>query len=145
MGITWAALALLTASAAYQAFRPEGELPSERVQNIRTGMTRAEAHAALGPPADYCRDAELRSSAGRGIVRAIRVEVLMTLTLDVDLPEGLAQFRLPAAVAARLQQLLDRQDSGQPLTAEERAEAEGLVNLSEFLTLLKLRSGRASS
>jgi hypothetical protein len=32
--------------------------------------------------------------------------------------------------------------SGQPLTAQERAEAEGLVNLAEFLTLLRLRAER---
>jgi hypothetical protein len=66
----------------------------------------------------------------------------MTLTLDVDLPDELARFRLPAAVNARLQGLLDRQDSGQPLSEAERAEAEGLVCLSEFLTLLRLRAER---
>ena len=64
----------------------------------------------------------------------------MTLALEVDLPNDLARFRLPDAVAARLQTLLDRQDSGQPLAPQERAEAEGLVNLSEFLALLRLRS-----
>jgi hypothetical protein len=66
----------------------------------------------------------------------------MTLTLEVDLPDDLARFRLPEAVAARLQSLLDRQDSGQSLTAQEREEAEGLVNLAEFLTLLRLRVER---
>lgn len=68
----------------------------------------------------------------------------MTVTIEVDLPADLARFRLPEAVAARLQGLLDRQDSGQPLTAEERGEAEGLVNLAEFLTLLRLRAERIS-
>lgn len=38
----------------------------------------------------------------------------MTLTIDVDLPGELARFRLPEAVAMRLQDLLDRQDDGQP-------------------------------
>ena len=66
----------------------------------------------------------------------------MTLTLELDLPDDLAQFRLPAAVGARLQTLLDRQDAGQPLSDQERAEAEGLVNLAEFLTLLRLRVER---
>jgi hypothetical protein len=70
------------------------------------------------------------------------MEVPMTLTLEVDLPADLARFQLPEAVAARLQTLLDRQDSGQPLTPQERAEAEGLVTLSEFLTLLRLRAER---
>jgi rhodanese-related sulfurtransferase len=65
------------------------------------------------------------------------------LVLDVDLPADLDRFRLPAAVHARLQSLLDRQDAGPPLTADERAEAEGLVNLSELLTLLRLRAERA--
>ena len=66
----------------------------------------------------------------------------MTLTIEVDLPGDLARFQLPQAVAARLQTLLDRQDSGEPLTAAERDEAEGLVNLAEFLTLLRLRAER---
>ena len=68
----------------------------------------------------------------------------MTLTLEVELPADLDRFRLPQANQARLQSLLDRQEAGQPLTPEERAEAEGLVNLSEFLTLLRLRAERLS-
>jgi hypothetical protein len=66
----------------------------------------------------------------------------MTLTLEVELPGDLARFRLPQAVAARLQTLLDRQDAGEPLTHDERKEAEGLVNLAELLTLLRLRTER---
>jgi hypothetical protein len=66
----------------------------------------------------------------------------MTLTLEIELPDDLAQFRLPKAVSARLNSLLDKQDAGEPLTTEQRDEAEGLVNLAEFLTLLRLRSER---
>jgi hypothetical protein len=66
----------------------------------------------------------------------------MTMTLQLDLPDDLARLRLPAAVAARLQRLLDRQDSGQPLSVEESEEAQGLVDLAEFLTLLRLREER---
>jgi hypothetical protein len=69
----------------------------------------------------------------------------MTVTLEVDLPADLARFRLPGAVAARLQSLLDRQEGGQALTPEEWDEAEGLVNLAEFLTLLRLQAERLSS
>jgi hypothetical protein len=69
-------------------------------------------------------------------------KVPVTITLEFDLPGDLGRFRLPPVVAARLQALLDRQESGQPLTAQEREEAEGLVNLSEFLTLLRLRAER---
>jgi hypothetical protein len=66
----------------------------------------------------------------------------VTMTISVDLPADLDQFRLPEGVAARLQTLLDRQDAGEALSAQERDEAEGLVNLTEFLTLLRLRAER---
>lgn len=66
----------------------------------------------------------------------------MPLTLDVDLPADLARFRLPAGVDSRLRELLDRQNAGTPLTAKERAEAEGLVELADFLALLRLRAER---
>ena len=66
----------------------------------------------------------------------------MTVTLKLDLPDELSRLRLPAAVAARLQSLLDRQDAGHPLTPAERDEAQGLVDLAEFLTLLRLRKQR---
>jgi hypothetical protein len=72
------------------------------------------------------------------------MEKSMTLTMQVDLPDDLARFRLPEALADRLQDLLDQQDSGYPLTARECAEAEGLVNLSELLSLLRLRAERAT-
>ncbi|WP_205679082.1 hypothetical protein [Aquisphaera insulae] len=69
----------------------------------------------------------------------------MFLTIDVDLPADLARFRLPSAVASRLQSLLDRKDAGSTLTADERAEAEGLADLADLLTLLRLRAERAKS
>jgi hypothetical protein len=58
----------------------------------------------------------------------------------IEFPADLVRFDLPAAVSARLQTLLDRQDSGDDLSADERQEAEGLVELAEFLTLLRLRA-----
>jgi hypothetical protein len=66
----------------------------------------------------------------------------MTMTIDVDLPADLKRFRLPDGVAARLKSLLDQQDAGLPLSEKERDEADGLVNLAEFLTLLGLRTER---
>jgi hypothetical protein len=69
----------------------------------------------------------------------------VSLTIEVDLQADLARFRFPAAVASRLQSLLDPQDAGYPLTADERAEAEGLADLADLLTLLRLRAERAIS
>jgi hypothetical protein len=61
---------------------------------------------------------------------------------DLELPDDLGRLRLPEAVHRRLQELLDRQDRGEVLSKGERSEAEGLVNLAELLTLLRLRSER---
>lgn len=60
----------------------------------------------------------------------------------IEIPIELAHFHLPEAVQERLQFLLDRQDAGKVLTQAERREAEGLVELVEFLSLLYLRSQR---
>jgi ABC-type transporter Mla MlaB component len=62
--------------------------------------------------------------------------------MQLMIESELAQFELPPAVQQRLQTLLDRQDQGIDLTSSEREEAEGLVELAEFLALLKVRSQR---
>ena len=68
-----------------------------------------------------------------------------TVAIELEMPDDLARFKLPAALDARLQRLLDRQDRGQILSTEEREEAECLVDLAELLTLLRLRAERAAS
>jgi hypothetical protein len=65
------------------------------------------------------------------------------MILELEVPEDIAGFHLPNGVQARLHELLDKQDTGQALTSAEQKEAEGLVNLTEFLSLLHLRAGRA--
>jgi hypothetical protein len=65
--------------------------------------------------------------------------------IELEMPEDLRQFRLPEGVHQRLQDLLDRQDQGEELSPAERREAEGLVNLAEFLSLLRLRAQRTEA
>ena len=65
------------------------------------------------------------------------------VAIELEMPDDLSRFRLPPGVQDRLQELLDRQDRGTPLTTAERQEAEGLVNLADLLTLLRLRLERA--
>ncbi len=62
----------------------------------------------------------------------------------IEIPLELTRFQLSPAVQSRLQFLLDRQDEGYTLSQAERQEAEGLVELVEFLSLLQLRSTRVS-
>ncbi len=67
-----------------------------------------------------------------------------TIRIDLELPDGLALFKLPAGVNERLTSLLDKQDSGQVLSDQERREAEGLVDLADTLTYLGLKTKAAA-
>ena len=62
--------------------------------------------------------------------------------VEIEMPSELEQFKLPHGVNTRLQELLDRQDRGETLTTGEQQEAEGLVDLAEMLSLLRLRAQR---
>jgi hypothetical protein len=72
------------------------------------------------------------------------INMAKSMLIELQMPGDLARFKLPAGVQTRLQELLDRQDRGQPLTDAERSEAEGLVSLAELLSLLRLRAERAA-
>jgi hypothetical protein len=63
--------------------------------------------------------------------------------IEVQVPASLSQLTLPEGVDRRLHLLLDKQDRGEALSDDERAEAEGLVDLAELLTLLRLRTERS--
>ena len=69
----------------------------------------------------------------------------MSITMEIEMPAGWEDFRLPEGVNNRLQTLLDRQDSGQALTSTERKEAEGLVELAEWLSLFRLQTQRSAT
>ncbi len=64
--------------------------------------------------------------------------------IEIEMPAGWEAPQLPAAVNRRLHQLLDQQDAGHALTAEEQEEAQGLVELAEWLSLMRLRSQQKS-
>ena len=66
-----------------------------------------------------------------------------SIAVELELPRDWDQFRLPAALDVRLQQLLDQQDATGILTSQERREAEALAELVDMLALLKLRARRA--
>ena len=67
------------------------------------------------------------------------------VVFEIEVPDTLDQLRLPAAVDERLTHLLDLQDENGALTPEERREAEGLADLAELLSLLRVRAERLSS
>jgi hypothetical protein len=63
--------------------------------------------------------------------------------VEIDIPRDWRKFRLPPALAKRLQDLLDRQHQEGKLSRGERSEAEALVELTDMLSLIKLRAQRA--
>ena len=67
------------------------------------------------------------------------------VAIQLEIPDDLARFHLPDGVQHRLESLLDQQDRGEPLSADERHEAEGVGNVADFLSVLRLRAERAAS
>jgi hypothetical protein len=68
-----------------------------------------------------------------------------SVVIEVEVPADLRCYRFPKALDRRLQDLLDKQDRAGKLTRAERREAEGLVQVAEMLSLLKLKVERAAS
>ena len=62
------------------------------------------------------------------------------VTIYLEMSDELSSLNLPAGVDRRLHDLLDKQDQGKRLAPSEREEAEGLVELAEILSLIKLRA-----
>ena len=67
-----------------------------------------------------------------------------SMIVEVEMPAGLKHYRFPKGLDRRLQDLLDKQDRGERLSAAERQEAEALVDLAEMLSLFRLRAQQAT-
>ncbi len=63
--------------------------------------------------------------------------------VELDIPNDLQNFTLPAALDKRLQSLLDKQDVDGKLSRDEREEAKAITDLVDMLSLLKLRARNA--
>ncbi|NOT49259.1 MAG: hypothetical protein HOP17_16130 [Acidobacteria bacterium] len=70
--------------------------------------------------------------------------MVQNANIFIEMPGPARRIRLPKGVNDRLQRLLDRQDRGEKLTAAEKREADGLVELAELLSLMRLRSEKAA-
>ena len=68
----------------------------------------------------------------------------MALLSDLVTSSDASRLSLPPAVAARLRSLLERQDAGKPLTPAEHAEAQGLLDIAEYLVVQRLRQRLAA-
>ena len=68
-----------------------------------------------------------------------------SVMVELEMPDGWEDFKLPEGLHRRLQDLLDRQDREQSLTPAEREEAQGLVDMAEWLSLLRFQTRRQSA
>jgi hypothetical protein len=68
-----------------------------------------------------------------------------SVLIALELPKDWRKFRLPAALHARLQELLDRQDRTGKLSPKERREAAALTELVDLLSLIRLRAKLAAN
>ena len=63
--------------------------------------------------------------------------------IELDIPRDWKQSRLPRALDARLQALLDKQDRDGKLARTERQEAKAITELVDMLSLMRLRARNA--
>jgi hypothetical protein len=78
---------------------------------------------------------------GRGVERSSKQEVAVVnvISAPLELVEAMADLRFPARVDRRLQELMDRNNEG-ALTEAERAELEGLAEMSERISLVRAQA-----
>ncbi|WP_240759455.1 DUF4926 domain-containing protein [Phytoactinopolyspora endophytica] len=115
----------------------------EVVDHIRQRLVRILAHAAaLDEIADESGPYAVAGTPETDTLAARDLDVYLT---DEDLACGLHELDLsfPSGLRARLDSLLDKQDES-GMGAQERDEAQGLIDLSELLSVLRLRARRVS-
>jgi hypothetical protein len=95
----------------------------------------AAAKAALALPGPQTTAIEKASPAAETLALPDAVDVSCGETI---------RLRLPAGVAARLKSLLNRHHAGKTLTAAERAEAEGLLDIAEYFAVQRMRKRLAA-
>jgi hypothetical protein len=108
------------------------------------------AVALPAPPAPAKKELPApKSSSGTAIQKALFSSDATALALpdanggELGAGDGWG-LSLPPAVAARLRSLLDRHENGKTLTAAERAEAQGLLDIAEFFVVQRLRKRLAA-
>jgi hypothetical protein len=76
-------------------------------------------------------------SSTKGAMEAISMSAV--IEAPVEMMEAVAALRLPAKADRRLQELMDRNNESS-LSADEKAQLEALVELSERLSLVRAQA-----
>jgi hypothetical protein len=107
------------------------------------------AALALPPPQKAPALPSPKSAPSTAIQKTFSPSATSLALPDADGATDGLRLTLPPAVADRLRSLLDRHQAsargaGKPLTAAERAEAQGLLDIAEFFVVQRLRNRLAA-
>jgi hypothetical protein len=107
------------------------------------------AATALPPPKKPPALPSPKSAPSTAIQKTFSPSATSLALPDADGATDGLRLTLPPAVADRLRSLLDRHEAsargaGKPLTAAERAEAQGLLDIAEFFVVQRLRNRLAA-
>ena len=105
--------------------------------NPNVGLRQVQQQAAALPGPATSQPA-LPAPPSTAIQKPIAAESTTLALAEANEPGERLHLSLPPAVAARLKSLLDRHDAGK-LTASERAEAQGLIDIAEYFVVQRLR------
>ena len=118
--------------------RPPG-LPPPTAAPAAMLTSAADAKPALPGPPKAATWHALPPPAATAIEKLALTELGGPAIPDGEGSGDVWRLTLPPAVADRLRSLLDRQRAGKPLTAAERAEAHGLLDIAEYFVIQRLR------
>jgi len=108
-----------------------GPPPRTRTPTLPAPANSSGARPALpAPPAPPSTAIQKSASSG---------STSLTLYEGEESGDAPPRLCLPPAVAARLRSLLDKHNAGKHLTAAERAEAEGLLDIAEYFVVQRMR------
>jgi hypothetical protein len=108
---------------------PPELLPNGEPNQFLLGAAKMNSHALPAPP----------TPPVTAIQKTLSSDANSLAIPDADGPGDALHLSLPPAVAARLRLLLNRHEAGKSLSAAERGEAQGLLDIAEYFAVQRLR------
>ena len=114
-------------------------LPIPNNPNLLPHILAEKQALALSAPAKSPAQAALPAPPTTAIQKSLPSNSNSLALPGAEESADLPRLSLPPAVAARLRSLLDKHKAGKQLTAAERAEAEGLLDIAEYFVVQRMR------
>ena len=114
-------------------------LPVPSNPNLLPHIMAEKQALALSAPAKSPAQAALPAPPSTAIQKSLPPDSISLAQYEGEQSGDAPRLCLPPAVAARLRSLLDKHKAGKHLTAAERAEAEGLLDIAEYFVVHRMR------